>query len=182
MAFIFDCAAADRPFHIFPFDTGGAADGVFSELADEFVYLEDYELDSELNGAFRHIAWVFGSPANYFDGHIKPELISETPAFDSTTISYLRIAGLASEGSNRPDRRASAVEVAIRTSIVLADHLKHIIAPAQMIEDIGKFDEPLREQLRTLSAEIAVYDWKPNETPDFYMTLVRKMVRDRIIS
>lgn len=40
------------PYHVYPFDTGGAASGVFHERADPYVPLEEYELAPALPSAY----------------------------------------------------------------------------------------------------------------------------------
>ena len=104
VSLVFKPSAASRPFHVYPFDTGGAANGAFDELADEYVFLEDYELEANLEGARRHIAWAFGSTRAYYEGEVDSSLIDTLPEFAASSRSFIRIAGMSSSKSNRPDR------------------------------------------------------------------------------
>ncbi|WP_040306377.1 hypothetical protein [Ahrensia sp. R2A130] len=118
------------PYHVYPFDTGGALD----EGASPAVYLEDYALEETLRAVNNHIAWAFGNSADYYDGKLRSDFGKDIPDWDSGPKTFGKIARLASVGSNRPDRRASAIEVAYARHVPLND-VKFAVLPYQFLED-----------------------------------------------
>lgn len=112
--FVVDPKNLAAPYHLYPFDTGGAFYGVFGDWPDPYVMLEDYELLPKLSAASGLIGWAFGSAINYFEGEVRQDLMKSLSPWESAAQSYLKIAGLATSGGgrNRPDKRASAIEVA----------------------------------------------------------------------
>ena len=119
----------------------------------------------KLAAAQRHISWQFGNNAAYFDGDAKPGLIDEVPHFKMVVRACLKIAALAATGANRPDKRASAIEVAYDTHIPLKDHVRLVILPKQYVEDLGHRNTALIAELDALGLIWEPYDWLPNETP-----------------
>jgi hypothetical protein len=167
----------DPPFHIYPFDTGAALDGRYGDIVDPHVPLEDYELEPNLQAAQRHIVWAFGGNSQYFDGALRPGLMSSLPHFRSVGRGYLTIAALASTGSNRPDKRASAIEIAYSRHLPLKDHLRVVIIPQQLIEEGGETNRRLLDQLEQQHLQWKTYDWRPYETPDSFMDEITQIVR-----
>jgi hypothetical protein len=179
----FPCAFVIRvdnlgpPFHIFPFDTGAAVSGCYGDTVDPHVYLEDYELDPELRAAQRHIEWAFGSNRRYYEGDLIPGLRESLRAWQSAGHGYLTIAGLAATGSNRPDKRASAIEVAYARHLPLKDNVRLVIFPQQLIEDERGENSEFVADLRRQGIVWEIYDWRPNEAPDFFMDEITRIVR-----
>jgi hypothetical protein len=165
------------PFHIYPFDTGAGASGCYGDVVDPYVYLEDYELDPDLRAAQRHIAWAFGSNREYFEGDLVPGLIQSLHAWQSVGRGWLTIAGLAATGSNRPDKRASAIEVAYSKHLALKGHARLVIFPQQLIEDDHGTNSAFTEDLKRHDLGWKTYDWRPNETPDRFMDEITRIVR-----
>ena len=172
-----DADAMGSPFHVYPFDTGGALDGAFEEEESEHVYLEDYELDSTLDAVNDHIYWAFETRADYFDGKLKKGFADKFPVWDVHARTFARIAELASVGSNKPDGRASAVELAF-TNHVRLDQIKLIILPKQFLEDPRGNNTVVTEALRSANVEWAVYEWQPNRTPGDFHSEINGMVRE----
>lgn len=172
------------PFHVYPFDTGGALDGVFEEEESDGVFLEDYELESTIQAVNDHIFWAFGTNADYFDGKLKKGLAGKFPDWNTPVQTFARIAGLASMsmGSNKPDGRASAIELAF-TNHVRLDQIKLIVLPKQFLEDPRGDNTEAIEALKSANVEWAVYEWQPNRAPgDFHSeinTMVREYLSDR---
>jgi hypothetical protein len=165
------------PFHAYPFDTGAALDGRYGDVVDPHVYLEEYELEPNLQAAQRHIVWAFGGNVQYFDGALRPGLMNSLPHWRSVGRGYLTIAALASTGSNRPDKRASAIEIAYSSHVPLKDHLRVVIIPQQLIEEGGETNRNLLDQLEQKHLQWETYDWRPNETPDSFMDEITHIVR-----
>ena len=157
------------PFHVYPFDTGGAESGVFDERADEWVFLEDYELEPTLTAVRRHITWGFGSVEAYFDGELKPDLMQSLKQWDIVPRSFVDIARLAASGANeQPDRRASAIEVAYSRHVPLKGHVKLVILPKQYLEDATSKNTAFMKKLKAAKVDWVPYDWQPSTTPDEY--------------
>ncbi len=74
--FLVDPAFLGAPFHVYPFDTGGAFAGAFDAGHSPWLPLQDYALEETLQGAADHMAWAFDTRADYFDGRLKPGLDS----------------------------------------------------------------------------------------------------------
>ena len=165
------------PYHIYPFDTGAGASGCYGDTVDPHVYLEDYELDPDPLAAQRHIAWAFGGNRQYFEGDLIPGLMKGLHAWQSVGLGWLTIAGLAATGSNRPDKRASAIEVAYSNHLPLKGHARLAIFPQQLIEDDRGKNSAFIEDLEKHGLPWETYDWRPNETPDFFMDEITRIVR-----
>ena len=165
------------PFHVYPFDTGAALDGAFDDGASEHVYLEDYELETGFQAANDHIFWAFETRANYFDGKLKPQFAEQFPPWEVGPLTFEKIAGLASVGKNRPDRRASAIELAFDTNVRL-DQIGLIILPKQFMEDPAGNNDVMIEKLETADVEWKTYEWQSNRTPADYHSEINSIVRD----
>ena len=179
----FPCAFVIRPdmlgapFHVYPFDTGAGVSGCYGDTVDPHVYLEDYELEADLSAAQRHIAWAFGGNRQYFEGDLIPGLARGLHTWQSVGLGWLTIAGLAGTGSNRPDKRASAVEVAYSTNLPLKGHARLAIFPQQLLEDDRGKNSAFIEDLTKHGLTWETYSWRPNETPDFFADEITRIVR-----
>jgi hypothetical protein len=176
-AFVIRPEKLGHPFHIYPFDTGAGVSGYYGDTVDPHVYLEDYELEPDLSAAQRHIAWAFGGNGAYFEGDLIPGLAQGLSAWQSVGLGYLTIAGLAATGSNRPDKRASAIEIAYAKHLPLKGYARLAIFPQQLIEDDRGKNSELIDDLAMQNLPWSTYDWRPNETPDFFMDELTRIVR-----
>jgi hypothetical protein len=167
----------DAPYHVYPFDTGAGVAGVYGDRADPHVYLEDYALESNLAGAVAHMAWAFDSAEAYFDGDLRAGLHSTLQPWESVSKGFLTIAQLAATGHNQPDKRASAIEVAYRTHIPLRGNVGLVILPKQYLENGTATNAELLERLRQLEITWDTYDWQPNESPDYFLSEITRLVR-----
>jgi hypothetical protein len=165
------------PFHIYPFDTGAAIAGVFDDFADPYVFLEDYELDPTLNAATAHIQWAFEDFEAYFDGDLRIGLADTLKDWQTVGKGFIRIAGLATSQSNRPDKRASAVEVAYRCNVPLKGNTTLAIIPKQYLESGSDSNKQFMDRLKALGVEWDTYDWQPNTPPNFYLDEITHKVR-----
>lgn len=165
------------PYHVYPFDTGGATEGLFDDFADPYVFLEDYELDPNLVAAARHIQWAFGGPEKYFDGDLRVGLANAIENWKAVALGFLRIAGLAASSHNRPDKRASAIEVAYNCNIPLNGNAKFAVIPKQYLENGSATNKAFIERLTALGIDWDTYEWQPNTPPDFYSDEINRKVR-----
>jgi hypothetical protein len=179
----FPCAFVIRPeklgppFHVYPFDTGAGVSGCYGDTVDPHVYLEDYELDPDLTAAQRHITWAFGGNRQYYEGDLIPGLTKSLHAWQSVGRGWLTIAGLAATGSNRPDKRASAIEVAYSRHLTLKGHVRLIIFPHQLIEDDRGRNSEFIADLEKHGLRWETYQWRPNEAPDYFMDEIMRILR-----
>lgn len=167
---------AVKPFHVYPFDTGGAANGIFAEKADDFVCLEDFELLPDHEGAAGHIGWAFASLDNYFDGDLRSGLMNNVPAFETVTQAWHAIAGMARSGSNQPDKRASAVEIAASHHVPLLGNVLLAVIPKQFLEDAGKDHTGFIQKLNALKIAWRTYEWQPNSMPNEMQEEISRIV------
>ena len=167
------------PYHVYPFDTGGALSGAFDDGASPAVYLEDYELEETLKAVNDHIEWAFGAPVDYYDGKLKPDLGKNLPDWDAVGKTYAKIARLASAGSNQPDRRASAIEVAYDRHIPLGE-VKFAILPYQFLEDPRGPNTDMIDRLKAAGVEWQTYDWRPNRSPADFHVEIDRLVREHL--
>jgi hypothetical protein len=130
--FVFRPERLGPPYHIYPFDTGARASGCYGDTVDPHVYLEDCELDQDLPAAQRHIAWAFGGNRQYFEGDLIPGLMQGLHAWQSVGLGWLAIAGLAATGSNRPDKRASAIEIAYSKHLKAGQSIREMESKLRM--------------------------------------------------
>jgi hypothetical protein len=176
--FILKPTAISAPFHVYPLDTGGAARGVFDEQADPYVFLEDYELPPTMVAAAGHIAWAFGTLDAYLDGDLRPDILNDVPTHETVTRGFIDIARLARSGSNQPDKRASAVEIAVSHDVDLKDNVLLAIIPKQYLEVSGS--SPNHDFIGALQADGIpwdVYDWQPNTMPNEFQDEIGKIAR-----
>jgi hypothetical protein len=176
-AFVISPALLDKPYHVYPFDTGAAIRGHYGTGVDPEVFLEEYELEPTLESALRHIAWAFNDRASYLEGELKPGLSDTLPRWESVGRGWVTIASLSSNEEDRPDERASAIEVAYRKDIELRNSVKLVILPQQLIEDVRGDNLKVLQALNHLGLRHDVYDWRPNETPDSFMAEIKRIVR-----
>lgn len=177
-AFVLKGDAVATPYHVYPFDSGGAALGVFSDQADEFVYLEDFELKPDMESAVGHIGWAFGTLDDYFDGNLKGGLVDDVPRFEGVTHSWQAIAGMARSGTNRaPDKRASAVEVASSQNVQLKGNVLLAVIPRQYLDDGGKENTSFLAMLNELGIPWDTYEWQPNTVPNEMREEITRVVR-----
>jgi len=167
------------PYHVYPFDTGGALEGAFDEGASPAVYLEDYALEETLQAVNDHIAWAFGTPADYYDGKLRPDFGKDIPDWDSGPKTFAKIARLASEGSNRPDRRASAIEVAYARHVPLSD-VKFAVLPYQFLEDPHGPNTDMIDRLTAAGVAWETYQWRPNRAPADFQSEINRLVREHL--
>jgi hypothetical protein len=177
VAFVASTEHLPPPRHVYPFDTGGAAAGAFAPQADPWAFLEDYELTPTDAAAAAHIGWAFDNLGDYFSGELKPGLRREEPVWKIVTRSYLSIANMATLGHNRPDDRASAVEVAYRQNVKLKDSVKFAVIPRQYMEGDGAQNDEIIPLLERLGVEWDTYEWQPNLTPNDHKSQIVEVVR-----
>lgn len=166
------------PHHVYPFDTGGAVAGVFGERVDPYVCLEDYELDPDLEAAAKHIDWAFGTPQAYFEGDLRVEIGDTLNPWEDVARGFLTIAKLATSGHNQPDKRASAIEIAYSNNIPLVGNAQFAIIPKQYLEYGSNKNNEFIDRLLKLGIPWDIYDWRPNETPDFYLDEITRIARN----
>jgi hypothetical protein len=176
--FVLSPSALTTPYHVYPFDTGAAAMGLFDERADPTIPLEDYELQANHAGVAAHIGWAFGTLENYLDGDLQKDVLKGIPAFEAVTTGYVDIARMASTGSNLPDKRASAIEVASSHNIDLKNNVEFAIIPKQYLEDVSANDDFI-SRLSALGIEYETYDWQPNSVPDHFELEITRIAKAR---
>lgn len=176
--FILKPEAFETPFHVYPFDTGGADQGVFSTQADPFEYLEDYELEPSHDAVAGHLGWAFGSIESYLDGELRPDLLERVPMSETVTRGFVDIARMAGSGSNTPDKRASAVEVACDHNIDLKGNVLHAIIPDRYLES------PEEEAVKSFIAALndllipwSTYPWQPSKAPNEFFEDIDRLSR-----
>ncbi|WP_419808609.1 hypothetical protein [Sphingomonas sp.] len=173
VAFILKPEAVPAPYHVYPFDTGGAATGAFKARANRLVPLEDYELETSHEAAVGFIGWAFGSTAAYYDGMLRHHLSTELSPADSVATGYVAIARLGVPGDPEHDMRAATLELASADAIDLAGNVLLTIIPKQLLESQDRFGQAL-DALKATGAMIETYDWQPNRAPaEFQRDLLR---------
>lgn len=176
--FILRPAAGDPPLHVYPFDTGAAADGTFADQADPLVPLEDYELEPTLAAATRHIEWAFGSREAYYEGILRPDVLADVPQHESVIRGFVDVARMGRVGSNRHDKRASTIEVALGHDVDLKDNVLLAILPKQYLEDHAGPNAAAIARLKELGVPYRTYDWQPNTAPDEFQDEIAVIARD----
>jgi hypothetical protein len=175
--------ALPAPYHVYPFDTGAYMAGFYDEVVDPSIYVDDYELEPDLASALRHIEWAFGGVEEYFDAKIRSGLAGSIPHWRSVAQNWIRIASLASTGREKPDRRASAIELAYAQSVDLRQgHARLLVFPEQLLEDPNGTNTAFLNSIRELNIEFETYDWRPNETPDSFADVIAQIMRRRLES
>jgi len=169
--------AGSPPLHVYPFDTGAAAGGAFSDQADPLVPLEDYELEPTLAAASRHIEWAFGSRAAYYEGTLRNDVLADVPQHEAVTRGFVDVARMGRPGSNRHDRRASTLEVAVGGDVELKGAVLLAIVPKQYLEDPSGPNAQVMARLKELGIKYRTYDWQPNRAPDEFQDEIAGIAR-----
>jgi hypothetical protein len=170
--------AVPTPYHVYPFDTGGAVKGVFEAESDPYVYLEDYELEQNMAAAAGQIAWAFGTLEDYYEGNLRTDILDGVPTHETVTRGFIDIARMARSGSNQPDKRASAIEIASNHDVQLRDNVLLAILPKQYLEEDG--DTPNHDfisRLKSAGIPWEVYDWQANTTPNEFQEEIAKIAK-----
>jgi len=177
VAFILKADAVPMPFHVYPFDTGGAAKGAFKSNANALIPLEDYALAPSHSAAKGFIGWAFGSLENYFDAILRPGLSTEIHAMEGVETSYVAIAKMGVTGDAVHDTRASTIEIASDDNVDVPGNILLVIAPKPMLEIKSHFSDAIAA-LSTAGADVRLYDWQPNRAPNDYQRDLLRISRD----
>ncbi len=170
--FVHELDANAPIFHAYPFDTGAALEGMFDEKADPYVFVEDYELSSSTYGVEHHISWAFDNQMDYFKGFVNAPKKDTLEPWQSVERSYFDIAQLSSPVHNRPDNRASAVEVAFGKSFSVHKNNTRAIFPKQLIENGKNSNVQMMKVLSERRISWQGYNWLPNSRPiDFFQEI-----------
>lgn len=172
VAFILPPTDLPDPFHVYPFDTGGAAKGAFQSQHDPQVPLEDYALTENLEAASAHIEWAFETAERYLDGDVRADLLDGVEEADMVTRGYADVANMGRKNSNDFDRRSSAVEVAFSRDIPMRTAKGLVVLPRQLLEN-----KALIEKFEAFGYEVDAYDWRPNTLPDEYEDYIAEAAR-----
>jgi len=169
-----------HPFHVYPFDTGAAVKGIYQEKVVPGDFLEDFALRSDLNSIKQHIKWAFGDNSSYFDGNLKNDLDLSIDEWKTTAKGFVRIAGLAGTATNDPDQRAAAVEVAYARHIPIRGNVRAVIVPKQFIENSKTqvANDEFLSALKNHGIDYKIYDWRPSETPNYYLDEIRLIMKN----
>ncbi len=159
-------------FHVYPFDTGAAAEGIYDAVADPVVYLDDYELRTEFTAVKGQIGWAFGSKKAYLEGQIRDGLMNRIPEHEFATQSFYRIAREGDPTHAKPDMRASTIEVAVSSNVPLS-RLQLMILPSQLITS----NVDLCRKLSAVKADVRLYKWRPNSRPSEYRFEINEILR-----
>lgn len=177
-AFVVRPDAVPAPHHVYPFDTGAAAAGYYT-AADPYVFLEDYELEPTHAAIAGQIGWAFGSSGAYLRRELRKELLRELPVHETVSRGFVDIAMMASSGSNQPDERASAIEVACSHHVPLAGNVELAVIPRQYLEgdDGTSPNSDFIDRLTDLGIAFEVYDWQANRTPNEFRDEIEAIIR-----
>jgi len=95
---------------------------------------------------------------------------------------FVRIAGLAASGNNSPDHRAASIEIAYAEHVPLKGNVRLVIMPKQFIENprTSSRNRELLDRLDELGIQWDVYDWRANETPNFYLDEIARIVQQHL--
>ena len=99
------------------------------------------------------------------------------PVHETVTLGYHAIAGMARTGSNQPDKRASAVEIATAHNVPLKGNVPLAVIPRQYLDDDGKENVPFIDQLKALGIVWRTYEWQPNTAPNELQEEIARIVR-----
>ena len=104
-------------------------------------------------------------------------MLDGVPEFETVTRGFVDVARMGREGSNRHDKRASAIEVAADHDVELKGNGLLAILPKQYLEgDSGRNDE-LLDRLAELGIPFRTYDWRPNSSPDEFQADIAAVAR-----
>jgi CRISPR/Cas system-associated protein endoribonuclease Cas2 len=185
VAFILDPTKIGNPHQIYPFDTGAAVNGIYTNAHADGVYLEDFALSQDFDSVRKFIAWAFGSLDAYLHRKLKdPEQLSELyQQWQFVPAQFIHIARQAAPGHNEhPDGRAASIEVAYNKHLPLDGTVRCVIVPDAFLENTKtKEHNPiLAEFLVKSGASIKVYKWHPGNAPSWHMAEVERLCREAL--
>lgn len=178
VVFIVKADAVVPPYHVYPFDTGGALAGAFASQADPYIPIEDYELEPTLAAAAGHIGWAFETANSYYEGDLKSQILEGVPAFETVVHGFVDIARMGRVGSNQHDKRASAIEIAVAHDVDLKDNVLLAIVPKQYLEAHSGTNIEVMQRLSELNIEITTYNWQPNSSPQDFQDQINHLAKD----
>lgn len=165
-----------QPYHIYPFDSGGAHAGVFDSAdPDPYVPLQDYALRPTYRAVSAHIQWAFGSTENYMEGRLRKGIEEGIPYHDGSARSYIRIARSEKSGTNRPDSRVCTIEIAYGHNIDVNGNVKFAIFPDAYL------DNPVHSAVKIISEmniDFQTYHWIDNSEPNSHLMEVSNIVEN----
>jgi hypothetical protein len=186
-AVILDPAKLGQPFHVYPFDTGAAVSGIYQDAQQDGVYLEEYALSNDVDGARRFITWAFGSLDRYLKRELKttPELLDPLDPWNARADQFSKIARQAAKGNNKnPDQRAATIEFAYDQNVPLKDIVRCIIVPDALLENPRTKTQnlDLLGFAKICGAEIKPYKWSSNDAPNWHMDQIEKLCHEELRS
>jgi hypothetical protein len=179
--FVVEAKHLGPPYHVYPFDTGAAAKGIFGDVPNPDIFLEDYELDSSFDSVLNHIEWAFGTSSNYYEAKVRPTILGGVPHFDEVAKSYVDITRLASRGHNEPDRRASSIEIALNRHVPVEGNVRLAILPKQYLEDGPHSNREMLSHLRAQGVAWRVYNWQPFSRPIDHQDALTTITKEYLI-
>ncbi|CAO4184226.1 hypothetical protein [Methylorubrum populi] len=169
------------PYHVYPFDTGGAATGAFDRAASHWLYLDDFELENGIQGCANHIAWAFNDRLDYYEGTLRSDLTTGVPDWKVGIYAYNQIARLAQRGNNQPDLRASSVEIAYKENIPIRGTVELVIVPKNFLEDTRGKNKKIIDLLKKNGIKWQLYDWQPNQRPSDFHVKINQIVKRHLL-
>lgn len=172
------------PYHVYPFDTGAALQGRYTNAAADGVFLEDYALEQSLDHIKRFIRWAFGTLDKYKDQELldHDSLRKTYKSFHHAVDRYIHIVRQSSRSQNQfPDQRAASIEVAYDQHLPLKA-VRCAIIPDVLIED--PYDRsPNTSLVGILSKhkiQYRLYSWRANDTPESHMQELERLCREEM--
>ncbi|MBO9695929.1 MAG: hypothetical protein J7499_07005 [Sphingopyxis sp.] len=130
IAFVLDPSLLASVVRVLPFDSGGFSR--YGPLLGLGLTRPDFELSNDPDAPMRLVGAFYQSNRSYFDQD--PATSEEDiPISVRTARAYARL--IADKAIRNVDDRASTIELQFSTAIPLANALKAIVAPSQMLDD-----------------------------------------------
>ncbi len=164
ICFILDFEKTGVPGHIYPFDTGAFAAGIFKEFMHHKWQKETFALTPDLNTPGKVVTGFYeGRNEDYYFGKAGNK---EIEPLKTQVKGYHGL--LTASGDTKFDNRGSSVEVAYELSIPInKDNVVAIIFPRYLLDDSDAYSF-----LTSFAGQLLPYYTSSRETPSSYHAVV----------
>ena len=170
VCFVFKPQSVAKSVHrLYPCDSGAVSKGKF---APQIVAgdLSDLSLEPCIESARRAVGLLFETNGNYFLGKVTP---GKTFDPNSTADRFYRL--LHDSGPVRYDDRKSAIEISVKASVALTDHLLFVVLPREYLS-VPAIREAI---INCWNCDPVPYDTFNGDKPESYYGVVRNEVTKR---
>ncbi len=157
-------------YEVYPFDTGAFDAGMYDEFINNKFNINDYKVESNIQGILSYIKVMFGDNENY----IKRESTITEDATADEEINAL-ISLLNCDGEYQFDERACTVEIISNKNYAIKDVVECIILPNAVLRD-----ENVKNVLDKNNIKYITYSYRTLTKPTLYNGVILEKAEEYI--